>query len=166
LLRAHALRSLSKQILWAASPFSELSKSSLNVVNDWLSVRRSPPQSAHIFNYLKPLLSEFTATEEDLNLAFDKLEYLISLVYADFQISCEQMTGNELLLYAPPGLFVHNRQYGLGDDKSVIQLTDSEIDQQRGEWFPLSSGLFGGSIDRLNAAVRYAKKFFASQGIA
>ena len=132
-------------------------------------------QSARILNYLKPPFSEFTSSEAAFILAFDKLEYLISLIHADFRISYERNTGNRVLLFAPPGLFAY--RLGLGwpaalsglvaqGAENVIKVMNDEISQQGGNWFPLSAGYFGGSTERVNDAVKYTKQYFSTAGIA
>ena len=168
LLTSRAFHLPSPEFLWAFSPFSELSKT--NVLRDWLGVQEQfVAPSAHIFKYLRPLLTEFTSSEDAFILAFDKFEYLVSLIHADFRINYEKRTSRQVLLFAPPGLFAYRRGWlsllAERGAQNIIKVIDEEISQQGDTWYPLSAGLFGGSIERLNDAVTFAKRYFSSAGI-
>jgi hypothetical protein len=113
LIAAQAFKGVSPSgLLWASSPFSELSSSSPNVFCDWLGVTPSYlAQSAYIFKYLEPILGEVTPSDEASILAFDRFEYLVSFIHADFRIVYERTTGHQILLFTPPGLFAYRYRF-------------------------------------------------------
>ena len=77
--------------------------------------------------------------------AFDRFDYLLSLVYVDHT---GQQLGN--MTWAPLGLFAYRPL--LSREQGVIFKTDREADDQMDAWPPLRSGLFGSDRARYLAA--------------
>ncbi len=165
-------------LLWSFSPFETLSSSlPTQATLDWLGVQRHPAGSERIFSLLSPLLGQYISNEEALIYAFDRFEYLLSLIHADFRLQYEKQTGREFLLWMPPGSYIYRGRYqyapgmylgslGTKPASSVVASLNSEITDQAKQWPPLSAGLFGGSSERAAAAVGFAKRFFAENKIS
>jgi hypothetical protein len=91
LIAAHALRAGGNppsELLRANLPFEELFRSIQGqAVLDWLDVNQLPAESGRIFKFIKPLLLQYTSDERAASSVFDRLEYLISLLHADFRLT-------------------------------------------------------------------------------
>jgi hypothetical protein len=162
-------------IFWADSPFHTLlgQLSGQNEL-DWLEVKRNPAASERVLMILRPILDEYLPDERLLVSAFDKFEYLFSLIHADFRLMYEKATGKEVLLWMPIGSYAYRGQLqvgpgmyvpGLRQVPSVVSMVNNEITEAGIRWSPLVAGLFGGSPDRVKAAVDFATAFFVQHKI-
>lgn len=107
--------------------------------------RRYTPVSDWIFTVLRTPLASYVPDELLYTRLFDRFEYLLALTYADVQ---EQ--DNHIQEYwGPFGSFSwrdrHQPQSGIS---AAIQ---QEIESQGANWSLLRAGLFGGSLERLQA---------------
>jgi hypothetical protein len=164
-------------LLWGYSPFNSLTSSlGTQGVFDWLGVNSHSAGSERLLSFISPLLREYVPNEVVLLNTFDKFEYLISLIHADFRIRYENDTGRRLILWIPPGSYIYRGRshYGqglyLGDSRfgasNVVTLLNRELEEKGSEWGPLKAGVFGGSIERARAAVEFAKSFFVEHKIS
>jgi hypothetical protein len=161
--------------LWADSPFESLHQFlQTEAVLDWLGVQHFPAESDRILLFLKPLLGEYISDDQAMIQAFDRHEYLISLIHADYRITYEKSTGQQVLFWLPPGSFAYRDKLRLSlgvyvpalrtqRSVNVISLVNQEITEQAHQWPPLAAGLFGASLERLQAAVEFAEKFYADK---
>jgi len=180
-VRAGTLRNSNSplsDLLWGYSPFDSLSSSMpTQTVFDWLGVQRHSAGSERILSFMSPLLSEYVSDDRDLIEAFDKFEYLISLIHADFRLQYEKETGKEYSLWMPPGSYIYRGRYQYAPGMyvgslrakgapNVVASMNQEIAEKSKNWGPLSVGLFGGSIERALAAVEFAKRFFSEHNMS
>ena len=93
--------------------------------------RYKTPLSQYLFSVLRPVFTELVPAEQEYTDAFDRFEYLVSLVQYDLD-----------QFYAL-GCFVWR------DRRQFFAMVGKEIEAARDRWPPLSAGLFGGSLDRL-----------------
>jgi hypothetical protein len=99
------------------------------------------PLSQHLFVHLRPVVHEFLPDDTRYRKCFDRFEYLLALVLADYQKS------NGLQLWRPVGRFIHK---SLGSDEThVTGVIHSELLASGEDWAPLKAGLFGGSLDQV-----------------
>lgn len=87
-------------------------------------------------------LREVISTDEEFDAAFDRFEYFLGLVVFDHKTSIGWNA------WGPVGMFQY---HGLGFNFGLPQRISEEINTAGTAWPPLQAGLFGGSLDRLNA---------------
>jgi hypothetical protein len=96
--------------------------------------------SSHIERCLREPLREFLPEDEIYVRAFDRLEYLFSLLFAD---NFREAT------WSPLGSYVWR---SCGGRFNVMQDADEQASQTVPIWPPLQAGLFGGSLDTYKQA--------------
>jgi hypothetical protein len=82
----------------------------------------------------------------------------------------EKKTGERVLSFVPIGSFAYRSRFCLPmgtylpgqETTTLIGLMNNEITEQAERWPPLSSGLFGGSLERVKAAIEFSRTFFFS----
>lgn len=102
--------------------------------------REHVPLSNHLFERVRPLLSDLHMTADEYEEAFIRFEYLRSLIHMD---RYEAIFGSPS---AEPGRFVWQ---GRSLPKPVEVMYDAEIQREGESWAPLKAGLFDSSLDRL-----------------
>lgn len=106
--------------------------------------RRRTPQSDHVFDVIRPLISEYVPDEREYEELFDVFEYLIALVY-----------WNDEERWAPLGSF-HWRQWGDYGHRDSAVLNEFVLRVQAqaatGDGL-LAAGFFNGSLNRFNEVV-------------
>lgn len=103
--------------------------------------RHHTPMSDYLHERLPSSLKDFLLDEKNFDRAFNRLEYLISLVFCDLRLKA----GGRV--WGPLGRFGWQGCYG--GQKPICVIFDEEIAVQGSEWPPLRAGLFDGSIERL-----------------
>ncbi len=99
--------------------------------------RYHTPLSLYIERTLRPQFADLIPDEHDYTEAFDRYEYLASLVHADLYDS----------VFFAGGSFEWRRElYG---HRWLPEIVGHEIDESGDDWAPLNAGLFGGSLERL-----------------
>lgn len=112
------------------------------------------PASDHVFALLRDDFRELLPDDNEYSAAFDRLEYLISLVNIDLK----DKRGN--IVWAPTGRFWFHSSWEPQSD--VIDSVDKEAAAAGVNWPPLQAGLFGGSQERLKeVASAYRKDILA-----
>lgn len=107
------------------------------------------PLSDYLYDILRPYFIDILPHDIQYEQAFDRFEYLLSLVYADVNSKGEDR------FWAPMGSFGwRGIRYHL--DRHVSKLVDLEIENMGEEWPLLRFNLFDKSVDRL----REVKKLF------
>jgi hypothetical protein len=98
------------------------------------------PISNHLFERLRPILSDLHITNEEYEESFIRFEYLRSLVHMD---------RHQALFGSPSG--EEGRFVGRGRalPKSIEATFDDEIERDGEFWPPLRAGFFDGSLSRL-----------------
>jgi len=99
------------------------------------------PQSAYIFQYLQLAIDKLLFLGKSYETAFDELEALLFLVYADIRERTTQQ------VWAPAGRFVINYRFG---HKSPLTKFTNEIANATDDWGPLKAGLFNGKAERFS----------------
>ena len=106
--------------------------------------RRPTPDSEHVFDVIRPFISEYVPDEREYEELFDVFEYLIALVY-----------WNDEERWAPLGSF-HWRQWGNYGHRDSAVLNEFVLRVQTqaatGDGL-LAAGFFNGSLDRFNEVV-------------
>ena len=93
------------------------------------------PLSQYLDLTLRPLFADLIPADEDYTDAFDRFEYLASLVHADLHLQ-----GSSRAVFAG-GCFIWRGQ--------IQRIVKREIDEAQEKWPPLKAGLFAGSVERL-----------------
>ncbi len=102
--------------------------------------------SEYLFRSLRPSFGPITPIDRIYERYFNRCEYLLALVHADERAQHDANWSG----WVPVGRFVYA---GFGDNpERTIEAIDAEIDKLGIEWEPLRSGLFDGSIERLDRA--------------
>jgi hypothetical protein len=102
--------------------------------------RNYVPRSEYLFKMLQPEIEDLLFLGNSYEESFDRFEIFYALVRTD-----NYMRKNGWV-WGPPGRFGWKFQRGTtGNPFAEIC---SEADQHGGNWLPLTSGLFAGSIDR------------------
>lgn len=89
-------------------------------------------------------LKDYVPAEDRFHEYFDLFEYFAGLVHTDlaFQLGSSP--------WGPRG-YLPYRNYGVGSGKLTASI-QNEMQVYQDEWPPLTSGMFGGSLERLNRA--------------
>ena len=101
---------------------------------------QATPVSNHLFDRLRPVLTDLHLTDEEYEESFIRFEYLRSLVHMD---RYQALFGSPS---AEQGRFVWQTR---ALPKVVETLFDEEIDRDGESWPPLKAGFFDGSLSRL-----------------
>lgn len=102
--------------------------------------RHYVPCSEHLHDTLKPLLDELLFLGSDYERAFDRFEVLYALEYAHL----------EYRGWAPVGRFGWKIRGGSSPLAQILK----EAETAGAAWPPLTAGLCGGSVDRLNTVAK------------
>ncbi|MEI7770246.1 MAG: SIR2 family protein [Chloroflexales bacterium] len=107
--------------------------------------RHYTPVSDWLFTVLRASLASYITDDHTYTCLFDRFEYLLALVYADI----EEQAEHRQHYWGPVGSFAwrdrHQPQYG------IAIAVQKELEAQGAEWPLLQAGLFGGSLERLQA---------------
>ena len=109
------------------------------------------PLSQYLHHVLRPLLAELVPADHAYTEAFDRFEYLASLVHADIS---QQKHGWARFA---GGCFEWRNE----GDRWLPNIVGNEIQDSQEQWPPLQAGLFGGSTERLLKAKQAVDKFAA-----
>ncbi len=107
--------------------------------------RRYTPTSDHLVEVLRKPLIEYYPNQKEFEDAFDKLEFLISLVTVDLHIQ------RSLDPWFPIGRYGWRSSRRIQDN--IFARTKSEIEKEGQNWLPLKAGMFGGFAVRANNAL-------------
>lgn len=109
--------------------------------------RHPAPFSYDISTKLRGPLREYLPRDEDYVEIFDRFEYLLGLVNADFKCQDHDFGG----WWGPVGCFAWRDIHG-HQKRSISQKLDAEIEAEGADWPPLGAGFFGGSLERVRLA--------------
>lgn len=99
------------------------------------------PISEYLFKLLQPLLGDLLFIGKDYERVFDRFEVFLALVHADL---CSK---KGVCIWGPVGRFGWKYNSLPGMD-NIFKEIRKEAEDQKNEWLPLKSGLFGGSYER------------------
>ena len=102
----------------------------------------------HLNLILKDPLKHFISDEAEFTRHFKKLEYFIALAFADWELQQADPKKRGVISWVPPGSYLDS-----GNNVNIVSATKEEIERLGARWPLLRAGLFGGSVDRLQAAV-------------
>ena len=132
-------------------PGSALPAELLKLVNE----AGRTPASDHIFALLRDDFRELLPDDDEYSAAFDRFEYLISLVTIDLR----DKRGN--MVWAPTGRFWFHSTWE--PQSGVIDSIDKEAVAAGVNWPPLKAGFFDGSQERLKeVTTAYRKDILAN----
>jgi hypothetical protein len=117
--------------------------------------RNHTPFNDHLFNVLKPVVAPFVASEAKYQRLFDSFGYFWCLIHVDAQIH----TKTRVEPWTPYGSFIWRQRDSENWFRHEVGKAVAEVNRQ---WFPLTQGLFGGSIERLITAYNYSQPNLAS----
>ncbi len=101
---------------------------------------RPTPFSEYLFNTLRNSFKDLLPQDFRFENYFDRFEYLLSLVHADYS---QKLRGHA---YGPWGCYVwRNEDY---PEKNIMDVISKESDKDGADWLLLKLGLFGGSLER------------------
>ena len=103
--------------------------------------QRHTPLSDHLCDLLREPLREYLPDDQVYEQAFDRFEYMLSLVHADLDRERD---------WVPVGRFAWRHRGN--DARGIRQLINSEVAEAGTDWPPFKVGLFDGNPDRFNAA--------------
>jgi hypothetical protein len=107
--------------------------------------RHYTPLSDYLYDRLREPLREYLPGDEDYQASFDRVEYLLGLVYADLNRR-EYQEG----WIGPYGRFAwRGRDYG---ELYLPEVVEKEMAAEGADWGPVKAGLFGGSIEQAKTA--------------
>lgn len=112
------------------------------------------PLSDRLYDVLHEPLREFLLQEEEYQRTFDRFEYLLALVYADWRLKQEGMW-----FWAPVGCFLWRNRYN--PEATIMSEVGSEAEALGEKWPPLKAGLFDGSPERFASAAKKFHEFIA-----
>ena len=115
--------------------------------------RRRTPLNDRLYEVLRKPFAELLPDDIQYQRAFDRFEYLFALVYMDVNKGA----------WAPPGRYSWNSG-SCYPGIWIVQEVDSEIKEFGNEWPPLKAGLFGGDMQRLEAARTSLHEFIGKLG--
>jgi len=104
--------------------------------------RRYTPVSDHVHALLRPKIKDIIPQESQYDTLFDRFEYLLALVCADF------LEKTESRIWCPVGRFGWKFRHD-HHRRGVAHQFAEEIEKQGGRWPFLTAGLFDGSLERL-----------------
>jgi hypothetical protein len=114
--------------------------------------RRYTPLSDYLYGKLREPLREYLPSDEEYQFIFDRVEYLLGLLYAD-QSRKEYQGG----WVGPYGCFVwRGRAYG---ERCLPELVEEEIAAEGPDWGPVKAGLFSGSHEQASIAAAKFKQY-------
>ena len=110
-------------------------------VLDWQAAKRLPGYENHhtpindrLFDILREPLRPYLRDDSAYEAAFDRFEYLTSLIELDFQ-----MSSKKLMLHPPVGRFGWSRVH---QTQSVVDQLSKEAEAEQDNWSVITSGLF------------------------
>lgn len=101
------------------------------------------PLSDHLCGLLREPLREYLPDDQLYEQAFDRFEYMLTLVHADL----DHQRG-----WVPVGRFAWRHEGN--DARGIRQLINREVAEAGPDWPPFKVGLFDGSRERFSAAER------------
>ncbi len=106
--------------------------------------RRYTPASDHVFDVMRPFISEYVPDKREYEELFDVLEYLMALVYWEDHGS-----------WAPLGSLLWRQwgDFGMRDSAMLDEFVQRVQDQASTGDGLLAAGFFNGSLDRFNEVV-------------
>ena len=113
--------------------------------------RRKTPLSDHLYDLFAETLPKELRFGQDFEQLFDDWEILVGMIVADSRTIKSSLLGS----WGPVGRFAWRGEYsGL----STLKALRKELDKDKPDWFPLTAGLFGGSIVRAREALTVIEK--------
>lgn len=109
---------------------------------------RKTPMSDHLFEVLRNGLIDLIPDDQKYEECFDKFEYYLALLYADYEL----ISGNNEP-WAPTGCFQWRYSMCKFSTVDMVRATVADVETQSDKCLVLQAGMFGGSVDRLNAAI-------------
>lgn len=106
--------------------------------------KNSAPASIHLHRTLRPIVREFLPSDADYDDAFDRLEYLMALVWVDENPKSARL--DWVPSDAPAGKFISK---AVAPRDGIAQRIEHEIEMQKGKWPPLRGKMFGGHAERV-----------------
>ncbi len=113
--------------------------------------RRYAPVSDHVHALLRPKLKDVVPQESRYDTLFDRFEYLLALVCADF------LEKTESRIWCPVGRFGWRFRHDY--NRGVAKQIDEEIEKHGAHWPFLVTGLFNGSLERLKLIKQRVDEF-------
>jgi phosphoserine phosphatase len=104
------------------------------------------PLNDYLFVVLRDAVKEVCPTDADYEATFDRFEYLYCLIVIDLQLARDD---RYLILAGGRYYWQRSRESGRSQIENQIE---TELTSQKEQWLLLQSGLFGGSIERAEAA--------------
>ncbi len=104
--------------------------------------RHYAPMSEHLFKVLQPGLDDALFVGQDYERAFDEFEVLFALVNADISVQ------NGVSAWGNVGRFGWKQQHGLGPLSRMVDRVHTEAESSP----ILQAGIFGGTVERFDAA--------------
>jgi hypothetical protein len=119
--------------------------------------RNYVPRSEYLFKTLQPEIEDLLFLGGSYEESFDRFEVFYTLVRADISMRKSNW------VWGPPGRFAWKFRRDTGENP--FSEICSEADQHGGNWLPLTSGLFAGSIDRFKeVATNYREQLLTKLG--
>ncbi|MBI5446668.1 MAG: caspase family protein [Deltaproteobacteria bacterium] len=109
--------------------------------------RHYVPRSEYLFKKMQPVLDDLLFLGKSYEASFDRFELIYGLVYADLR-------GGG---WGPLGRFAWKHRSRDGD--GPFTALHKEVEAQGEQWAPLRAGLFGRSMDRLQAVLQMYQDF-------
>lgn len=109
------------------------------------------PLNDHLFTVMRESLRHVFPQDIKFQKCFDRFEYLYALVNGDMQ----EKQG--LGFWFPVGRFGWGQWYG--NDISIWDEIEKEVNEQGAKWCLIREGLFDGSVDRLKKVMTELKQF-------
>jgi hypothetical protein len=100
------------------------------------------PMSEYLFKVLQPSLDDALFVGADYERAFDEFEVLLALSVVDLHVQAGEH------VWGPTGRFGWKQQHGRGP----LTIVTDAARHAGGDWGPLKAGLFGGEMERFEAA--------------
>jgi hypothetical protein len=110
-----------------------------DLLNSALGRTDKLPMSEYLYTGLRANLQDHLPADADYEQAFNRFEYLLALTFLDLE-----QEG-----WCPPGRFIYNL---LHNRDNVVDMFRHEATQSGASWPPLQAGLFGGLVERFDAA--------------
>jgi hypothetical protein len=121
----------------------------------WLpgQTNQKTPLSNVLFKVLREPLRDVIPSDDRYMEVFDAFECLLGLIIQD-----QQNQGATHHYRASVGCFGWRNEFGFSENNKRLDSVITEVAAQGSEWPPLKAGLFGGSVDRFQAAaLEYSK---------
>ena len=105
--------------------------------------RHKTPESAYLEAVVRPLIQDLLPDDSEYLTLFDRFEYFLCLVYADYGL--QRNLGGA----SPVGNFAWR---GIRSDSTPSMVFEQQLTKFGENWPPLLAGFFGGQVERVRAA--------------